>query len=96
MSTGGDYFEEPKTPPAIGTVDEIRDRLIASGVPCKTERLGNEVRITFPNRKCYLLFTVNASGRPLTASMPDATDYDAEFAHALFQVFDSIGWKFQP
>jgi len=96
MARNSDYFEEPENRPASATVEEIRDRLVASGLPCKIERRGNEARIIFERRQCFLLFTVNPSGRPLTASMPDTTDYDAEFAHAVFDVFDSIGWKFKP
>ena len=95
MATSGDYFEEPEQHPVVATVEEIRDRFIAAELPCKIERHGNEARIIFEGRKCYLAFTVNASGRPLTASMPDTTDYDAEFAQIVFYVFDSIGWKFQ-
>jgi len=94
--TSGDFFEEPKPPPAINTVEEIRDRLIAAGLLCKIERQGNKARIIFENRKCVLAFTVNESGRPLTAEMPDKTDYDAEFGQIVFEVFDSIGWKFLP
>jgi len=95
MTSSSDHFEEPRETVNIATVDEIRDRFINAGLPCKTERNGNEMRLTFEGRKCFLKFIVNAAGRPLTASMPDTTDYDPDFAQVVFGVFDSIGWKFQ-
>jgi len=95
MTSSNDFFEQPKEPQSAGTVEEIRDRFIAAGARCKMERQDDEVRLVFDGRKCYLRFTVNASGRPLTASMPDATDYDADFGQIVFKVFESIGWKFQ-
>jgi hypothetical protein len=39
---------------------------------------------------------VNASGCPLTATLPEEMDYDADFACVIFDVFDSIGWTFAP
>lgn len=96
MTNSSDYFEEPKQYPAVATVEEIRDRFIELGLSCQIERRENTARILFDGKKCYLAFTTNPSGKPLTASMPDTTDYDAEFAHIVFEVFDSIGWKFQP
>jgi hypothetical protein len=94
--TSGDHFPEERNYQPVKNVAEIRDGFAALGLPCKVEREGDKARITFEGRQCYLLFTVNESGRPLTASMPDSTDYDAEFAQILFEVFDSIGWKFVP
>jgi hypothetical protein len=91
----GDYFEEPKEHATVENVDGIRDRFIAAGLPCAIERHGKEERLVFPGKKCYLAFTVNPAGRPLTASMPESEDYDADFAQVVFGVFDSIGWKFQ-
>ncbi len=78
------------------TIAEICERFTAAGLPCKAERDHEEVRIIFEGRKSNLLFTVNASGRPLTATMPDETDYDAEFASVIFEVFDSFGWSYAP
>ena len=59
-------------------------------------RYEDEVRIVFEGRKSCLVFTVNAFGKPLTATMPEETDYDADFACAIFDVFDGIGWTFAP
>lgn len=95
MPTNGDYFEEPQERPAPPTVADIRDRFIAAGLPCTTERSGNKEKIIFTGRKCQLVFRINESGRPLTASMPQSEDYDAEFAQVVFEVFESIGWRFQ-
>ena len=92
----GDFFEEPKSHQPINTVEEIYDRFIASGLSCKIERGENSAQIIFDGKRCYLEFTTNESGRPLTAAMPDKTDYDVEFAQIVFEVFDSIGWKFLP
>ena len=79
----------------MGTVEDIRDRFIAAGLPCKIERQGNKQRILFEGKKSYLAFTVDSGGKPLTAAMPESEDYDAEFASAVFEVFDSIGWRFK-
>ena len=95
MATSGDYFSEEKPYQPANTVSEIRDRFVAAGLPCTLEQQDNKARIRFEGRKCYLAFTVNDEGRPLTASMPEAEDYDAEFAQVLFEVFESIGWKFK-
>jgi len=90
------FFPEPEQHPATVTVAEICERFTAAGLPCKAERHQDEVRIIFESRKSNLVFTVNASGCPLTATMPDETDYDADFACVLFEVFDSIGWTYAP
>jgi hypothetical protein len=95
MAASDDLSEEKNYFP-VNTVAEICDRFAAAGLSCKTERHDDEERIVFENRQCYLAFTVNASGRPLTASMPDKTDYDAELGQIVFSVFNSIGWQFQP
>lgn len=92
----GDYFSEEREYQPVNNVEEICDRFVAAGLPCRLERHGNEARLIFEGRQCYLAFVVNAAGRPLTAAMPVMTDYDAEFAQVLFSVFESIGWKFQP
>jgi hypothetical protein len=94
--TTGDHFSEEKNYQPVQSVTEIRDGFVALGLPCKIQQDGDKVRLNFDGRQCYLLFTVNESGRPLTASMPNSTDYDVEFAQILFEVFDSIGWKFRP
>jgi len=96
MIVEGDYFSEPKQYPSTVTVAEICGRFAAASLPCKAVRAGSEVQIIFEGRKSSLLFTVNAAGQPLTATMPEETDYDAEFACAIFDVFDSIGWSFAP
>lgn len=92
----GDYFEQPKESSPRITVQELRDRFAAAGLPCRIERDDTKVRIVFEKRKCDLIFTVDEFDRPSMASMPDTTDYDVEFAQIIFEVFDSIGWKFQP
>jgi hypothetical protein len=96
MIVEDNFFPDPKeTPPAI-TVAEICERFAAAGLPCRFERQEQDVKIIFDGRKSNLLFTVNVSGNLLTATMPDESDYDADFACALFGVFDSIGWSYEP
>jgi hypothetical protein len=90
------FFPDSKEHPPEVTVAELCERFTAAGLPCKTERRQDEVRIVFEGRKCNLVFTVNASGCPLTATMPDETDYDANIASVIFEVFDSIGWVYAP
>jgi hypothetical protein len=96
MIVEDNYFSEPKPYPSTVTVAEICERFTAAGLPCKAERQEEEVRIVFEGRKSNLVFTVNASGRPMTATMPEEMDYDADFACVIFDVFDSIGWSFAP
>ncbi len=90
------FFPEPKQYPSKVTVTDICERFTAAGLPCKAERHEDEVRIVFEGRKSNLVFTVNASGFPLTATMPEETDYDADFAAVIFEVFDSLGWSYAP
>lgn len=92
----GDYFEKPEESSPKITVQDLRDRFIAAGLPCRIERDGTKARIVFENRQCFLIFTVNEFDQPSMASMPDTTDYDADFGRIIFEVFDSIGWKYQP
>ena len=96
MIVEDNFFDEPKQYPSTVTVAEICERFTAAGLPCKAVRQEEEVRIVFEGRKSNLVFTVNASGRPLTATMPEEMDYDADFACVIFDVFDSIGWSFAP
>ncbi len=96
MIVEDNFFEEPKQYPSAVTVAEICGRFRAAGLPCETQRQGEEVRIVFEGRKSNLVFTVNASGHPLTATIPEEMDYDANFACVIFDVFDSIGWSFAP
>ena len=96
MIVEDNFFAEPKQYPKAVTVTEICERFAAAGLPCKAVRHEDEVRIVFEGRKSCLVFTVNASGNPLTATMPDEIDYDADFACAIFDVFDGIGWTFAP
>ncbi len=96
MIVEDNFFAEPKQYPATVTVAEICERFSAAGFPCRAERQEEEVRIVFAGRKSNLVFTVNASGRPMTATLPEETDYDADFACAIFDVFDGIGWTFAP
>jgi RecB family endonuclease NucS len=91
-----DFFPEPKQYPSNVTVTEICERFTAAGLSCRAERQEDEVRIIFKDRKSNLRFTVNASGIPLTATMPEETDYDADFASVIFEVFDSLGWSYAP
>ena len=96
MIVEDNFFAEPKEHPSTVTVAEICQRFADAGLPCKAERHQDRVRIVFENRKSNLVFTVNASGRPLTATMPEEKDYDVEFACIIFDVFESIGWSFMP
>jgi len=96
MIVEDNFFDEPKQYPSAVTVTEICERFEAAGLPCKAVRHEDEVRIVFEGRKSNLVFTVNAAGHPLTATMPEEADYDADFACIIFEVFDSIGWKFAP
>jgi len=96
MIIEGDYFTEPKPSPSIATITEICERFAAAGLSCKAEQHDEEVWIIFTGRKSRLVLTVNASGRPLTATMPEEADYDAEFACVIFEVFDNVGWCFMP
>ncbi|HEV2436071.1 MAG TPA: hypothetical protein VG077_08725 [Verrucomicrobiae bacterium] len=90
------FFPDPKEHPPTITAAELCERFTAAGLPCKAERRLEDVKIIFEGRKSNLLFTVNASGNLLTATMPEESDYDADFACALFEVFDSIGWSYEP
>lgn len=96
MILDDNFFSEPKELSPGITVAEICRRFTAAGVSCRAEQSQNEIRVLFDGRKCNLVFTVNASGCPLTASMPDETDYDKNFASVIFEVFDSIGWTYAP
>lgn len=96
MIVEDNFFTEPRQYPSTVTVTEICERLAAAGLPCKAERHEDEMWIVFEGRKSNLVFTVNASGHPLTATMPEETDYDADFACVIFDVFDGIGWTFAP
>ena len=90
------FFPDPKEHPPTINAAELCERFTAAGLPCKAERRREDVKIIFEGRKSNLLFTVNASGNLLTATMPEESDYDADFACALFEVFDSIGWSYEP
>jgi hypothetical protein len=90
------FFPDPKEHPSTITVAEICERFTAASLPCKSDRQGTEVKISFNGRKSSLIFTMNASGNLLTATMREESDYDADFACALFEVFDSIGWSYEP
>lgn len=96
MIVEDNFFSGPKTLSPTSTVAEICERFTAAGLPCRAEQCQNEIRVLFDGRKCNLVFTVNASGCPLTATMPDESDYDAKFASVVFEVFDSIGWTYAP
>ena len=96
MIVQDNFFPDPEQQPSTVTVAELCERFTAAGLPCKAERHHNEIRIVFEGRKSNLVFTVNPSGCPLTATMPDETDYDADFACVIFKVFDSIGWTYAP
>jgi len=96
MIVEDNLFTEPEQHPSTVTVAEICERFAAAGLPCKAERCDAEVRVLFEGRKSKLIFTVNAAGHPLTATMPEEIDYDADFACVLFDVFDRIGWTFAP
>ena len=96
MIVEDNFFAEPKQYPSMVTVAELCERFATAGFPCRAERQGEEVWIVFEGRRSRLVFTLNASGRPLTASLPDDMDYDADFACAVFGVFDGIGWTFAP
>jgi len=96
MIVEDDFFTEPKQYPSTVTVAEICERFRAAGLPCNAERNDDTVRIIFEGRKSSLVFTVNVAGHPLTATMPEEMDNDADFACVIFDVFDSIGWTFAP
>jgi hypothetical protein len=93
--TSGDYFEQPEESSQKITAQGLCEKFIAAGLPCRIERDDMKARIIFENRRCFLVLTVNEFDQPSMASMPDERDYDAEFAQILFEVFDSVGWKFQ-
>jgi len=96
MLVEDNFFPESEDHPSTITVAELCERFVAAGLPCKAERQQDEVRIIFQGRKSNLVFTVNASGNLLTATMPEEADYDADFACIIFEVFDSIGWVYAP
>jgi hypothetical protein len=96
MIVEDNFFPDAREHPPTITVDEICARFAAAGLPCKFERQDDDVRVIFDGRKSNLLFTVNGSGNLMTATMPDETDYDPDFACALFEVFESIGWSYEP
>ena len=90
------FFPDTNVHPASVTVAELCERFAAAGLPCRSEQFEDEVRLSFEDHKSNLIFTVNASGRPLSARMGDESDYNAEFASVLFDVFESIGWTYAP
>ncbi len=92
----GDYLEKADESSPKATVQDLHARFIAAGLPCRIQRDGTKVRIIFEKRECFLILTVNEFDQPSMASMSETADYDAEFGQILFEVFDSIGWKFQP
>jgi len=96
MIVEDNFFSEPGRPPSTVTVADLCEKFAAAGLRCKAECHDEEVWIVFEGRKSNLVFTVNASGHPLTATLPDALDYDADFACVVFEVFDSVGWTFAP
>ncbi|HKW29587.1 MAG TPA: hypothetical protein VJT54_09645 [Verrucomicrobiae bacterium] len=96
MIVEDNFFPDPKEHPPTITVAEICERFNAAGLPCKAERQNDDVKVVFNGRKSNLLFTVNPSGNLLTATMPEESDYNADFACRLFEVFDSIGWSYEP
>ncbi|MGD0253814.1 MAG: hypothetical protein ABSC01_14100 [Verrucomicrobiota bacterium] len=96
MIVEDNFFTEPEQHPATVTVAEICERFTVAGLPCRAERHEEEVRVIFEGRKSKLVFTLDASGHPLTAIMPDEMDYDADFACVIFEVFDGMGWSFAP
>ena len=96
MIVEDNFFPDPKVHPQTVTVAELCEQFTAAGLPCGSQQFKNEVRVFFKGRKTILVFIVNASGRPLSARIEDETDYDAEFAGVLFDVFESIGWTFAP
>jgi hypothetical protein len=96
MIVEDNFFPDPKEHPPTLTVAEICERFTAAGLPCTSEPQDKDVKIIFQGRKSNLLFTVSALGNLLTATMPDESDYDPDFACALFEVFDSIGWSYEP
>jgi len=96
MIVEDDFFIEPTQPLSTVTVADICERFVAAGLPCKAERHADEMWVIFEGRRSKLVFSVNASGHPLTATMPEEMDYDADFACIVFDVFDSIGWTFAP
>jgi hypothetical protein len=89
-----DFLSGPKEYPATITVAEIREQFVAMGLPCRIEYHPGEAWIIFEGRECNLVFNVNAVGRPLSASMPESLSDDPEFACAIFDMFDSLGWSF--
>lgn len=90
-----DFIAETKPHPEAITIEEIREMFIAAGLPCRAELRPGEVWIFFEERNASLVFTLNKSGRPLTAEMPSTLDYDPQFACAVFDVFDSLGWSYE-
>ena len=91
MIVEDNFFAEAEPYPSTISLGEISERLTAAGFPCKVERFADEARIIFQGRKSHLVLTLNPVGRPLTATMTEEADYDADFACAVFDVFDSIG-----
>lgn len=89
-----DFLTQPQEYPTAITVTEIRERFVAMGLPCQVEYHPGEVWIVFEGRASNLVFTVNPSGRPLSAAMPESLGYDADFACVVFDVFDSLGWSY--
>jgi len=96
MIVEDNFFTETKQYPSSVTIAEICKRFTEAGLPCRSERHEGEMWIIFDGRQSNLVFTLNAIGRPLTATMPEEMDYDADFACIIFDVFDSIGWSFAP
>ena len=90
-----DFFTGAKEYPSTITVTEIRERFVEAGLPCRVEYHPGEVWIVFEGRECNLVFTVNVSGSPLTAVMPESPGYDPEFACVVFDLFDSVGWSYE-
>ena len=90
-----DFISEPKEYPSNITVEQIREQFFAAGLPCHIEHSPREAWVFFNGHTSRLVLTLNAAGHPIMAEMETANDYDAEFACAVFDVFDSFGWSYQ-
>jgi hypothetical protein len=89
-----DLFTSPTEATPAFTVEDIREMLVAAGLPCAIEPHDGKLWIVFEGRDSNLVFTVDADGHPESAVMPPTIDDDPGFAYIIFDVFECLGWNY--
>ena len=76
------------------TVEEIRNRFVASQLPCNIESEDGDPWLVFDGQRSDLVFTVTPDGHASSAVLQAVTDDDPELADRVFQVFETFGWSY--